>query len=187
MPSELDLQQLIVNIDKQLSEVTDRAAIIEQQAVADREVMLRFILVEIKPLSLAIAIDDLSEVGPLPLVTFLPNLPAWIQGIINIRSEIVSVIDFCTFINVAERGVCRGSRLAVLRHKKRKIGIRIDNIIGTVSKGMSERKPLDASGNGSVNTSLFTGGLVVEKEFYFILNVPKFLTAKRLLDYNGKG
>jgi chemotaxis signal transduction protein len=187
MSSMLDLQNLILNIDDQLAEVTDRAAIVEQQAAADREEMRRYILVEIGSLHLAIAIDDLSEVGPLPTVTLLPNLPSWIQGIVNIRSEIVSVIDFCGFLDVAGRGLCDGNRLAVLRNKKRKIGIRVDRIIGNVNKAASDTKPLDMFGKNPVDTSLFTSGLLVEKNIYYILNVSRFFKAPKLIDYNSKG
>jgi chemotaxis signal transduction protein len=187
MSSKLDLPNLILNIDEQLAEVTDKAAIVEQQAAADREEMRRYILVAIGTLHLAIAIDDLSEVGPLPMITLLPNLPSWIQGIVNIRSEIVSVIDFGGFLNVPGRGMCEGNRLAVLRHEKRKIGIRVDRILGNVSKVASETKPLDMFDKNPVDTSLFTSGLLVEKNIYYILNVPRFLTAPRLIDYNRKG
>ena len=187
MSSVLDLQNLILNIDEQLTEVTDRAAIFERQAAAAREEMRRYILVGIGSLQLAIAIDNLSEVGPLPIITLLPNLPFWIQGIVNIRSEIVSVIDFAGFLNVAGRGLCDGNRLVVLRHKKKKIGIRVDRIIGTVNKAVSEIKPVDLLDKNPVDTSLFTSGLFVGKNFYYTLNVPRFLTAPRLIDYNGKG
>lgn len=187
MSRMFDLQNLIVNIDEQLAEVTDKAAIVARQAAADREEMHRYILVGIGALHLAIAIDDLSEVGPLPTISFLPNLPVWIQGIVNIRSEIVSVIDFCSFLKMANRKVCDGKRLAVLRHKKRKIGIRIDRIVGTVNKVASETKPLGSIDNHPVDTSLFSCGLFVEKEFYYLLNVPLFLSVKRLVEYNSRG
>jgi chemotaxis signal transduction protein len=183
----LDLENLISNIDKQLAEVTDRAALVERQVAAEREELNRYILVGIGALRLAVAIDDLSEVGPLPTITLLPNLPSWIQGIVNVRSEIVSIIDFGGFLNVAGRGPCDGNRLVVLRHKKRKIGIRVDRIIGTVSKAESETKLLDPVDKNSVDSSLFNSGLFVEKNFYYILNVPRFLSAPRLINYNSKG
>ncbi len=180
------LPNLIANIDEQLAEVTDRAAEIARQAAADREEARRYILVGIGTLNMAIAIDDLSEVGPLPAVTVLPNLPDWIQGIVNIRSEIVSVIDFGDFIRFSD-SECTGKRLAVLRHKKRKIGIRLDRIVGTVNRVMSETKSLDMIDRHAVDTSLFTAGLPVEKIFYYILNVPMLLTSQRLVDYNNRG
>ena len=187
MSSMLDLENLILNIDEQLADVTDTAAKVEQQIAADREQVDRYLLVGIAALHLAIAIDDLSEVGPLPTITALPNLPPWIQGIVNIRGEIVSVIDLGGFLNIAGRGVCDGNRFVARRHKKRKIGIRVDRIIGTVSKSLSETQPLDPVDKKSLDASLFSSGLFVEKNFYYMLNVPRFLSASRLVDYNGKG
>ncbi len=187
MSRMLDLDNLILNIDEQLAEVRDKAVIVEQQAGAEREEINRYILVGIGALQLAIAIDDLSEVGPLPTITQLPNLPLWIQGIVNIRSEIVSVIDLAGFLNVSSSGPSDGNRLVVLSHKKRKIGIRVDRIIGTVSKTVSETKILDPVDKNSVDASLFTSGLFLEKNFYYILNVLKLLSAPRLIHYNSKG
>lgn len=179
------LPNLIANIDEQLAEVTDRAAETARQAAAAREEVRRYILVGIGTLQLAIAIDDLSEVGPLPTVTALPNLPDWIQGIVNIRSEIVSVIDFGNFIRLSG-SECTGKRLAVLRYKKRKIGIRLDRIIGTVNRVESETRSLAAIDRHAVDTSLFTAGFLVEGGFYYILNVPMLLTLQRLVDYNNR-
>ncbi len=187
MLSVLDLQNHIQNIDEQLAEVTDRAARVARQAAADREELVRYILVGIGAVHLAIAIEDLSEVGPLPAITFLPNLPPWIQGVVNIRSEIVSVIDFGGFLNVPGRGQCEGNRLAVLRHKNVKIGIRVDRVIGTVHKAPSETKSLDSLDKNLPDISLFSSGVYVEKNFFYVLNVPKFLTAPRLINYNSQG
>ena len=186
MSRMIDLENLILNIDEQLAEVTGKAAIVAQQAAAEREEMHRYILVEIGTLHLAIAIDDLSEVGPLPTLTLLPNLPSWIQGIVNIRSEIVSIIDFCGFLNVPGRVRCDGNRLAVLGNQKQKIGLRVDRIIGNVSKAASDTKSIEMLDENPVDTSLFSSGLLVEKSLYYILNVPRFLRAPRLLNYNGK-
>ncbi len=180
------LQNLIENIDDELAEVTDRAAAVARQAAADREEELRYILVGIGTLHLAIAINDLSEVGPVPTLTVLPNLPAWIQGIVNIRSEIVSVIDFGGFIKFSDRG-CKGNRFVVLQHKKRKIGIRVDRIVGTVNRVVSETKSLDVVDQHAVDTSLFAAGLLVDEIFYYILKVPMLLNLQRLVDYNNRG
>jgi purine-binding chemotaxis protein CheW len=135
---------------------------------------------------MAIAIEDLAEVGPLPAVTFLPNLPAWIQGIVNIRSEVISVIDLPVFLGLAQkRG--SGGRFVVLRHRKLKVGVRLDSIAGTVGRFASDIKPIDAFDGSRLDTSLFHSGLLVEKQFYLILNVRKLLTAPRLVDYNRAG
>ena len=187
MSSSPDLHDLIQNIDEQLAQASDSSEAISSLLETKQEEMVRYILVGIGALHLAISIDNLAEVGPLPPLTFLPNLPSWIQGIVNIRSEVVSVVDFGGFLHLEKGTTCNGSRLAVLRYKKRKVGLRLDRIIGTVHRGISEQTPLDNVEDGAVDTSLFGSGLRIGKNFFYILNVQRFLTAPRLIDYNRVG
>ncbi len=187
MSSLPDLTKLISDIDAKLSEVQDESAESALISSADTEESTKYLLVGIDALRLAIAIDHLSEVGPLPTITFLPNLPQWIQGIVNIRSEIISVIDFAGFLNLADRDVCSGNRLAVLRYKKRKIGLRLDGIFSTVNRIASDQKPFDVEGQKGLDTPLFPASLEVDNAQYYILNVRRFLTSPRLIDYNTRG
>lgn len=187
MQSFPDLYTLVEKIDAELLEVMRSSSPLDQKATPEQEKLTKYVLVSTGTLRLAIAIDDLSEVGPLPVITFLPNLPLWIQGIINIRSEIISVIDFNGFLKLAGHGVCDGNRLVVLHYRKQKIGIRLDHIVGTVSRGPSDSKSLLSFDNNSMDTSFFTAGLLVENIPYYILNVRRLLTSPSLIDYNMAG
>ncbi len=184
MLSSPDLYTLIQDIDNQLAQTSDGSVTSSSLAATKQEEMSRYILVGIGALHLAISIENLSEVGPIPPVTFLPNLPSWIQGIVNVRSEVVSVLDFGGFLHLENKTACDGNRLVVLRYKKRKVGLRVDRIIGTINRGVSDQTPLGTVEKGNVNTSLFDSGLLVDTNFHYILNARKFLTAPRLIDYN---
>lgn len=184
MASFPDLYRLIERIDSDLEEALQLAPPVEQRLVAEEEIPRKYILVATGSLNLAIAIDDLAEVGPLPAITFLPNLPSWIQGIINVRGEIVSVIDLPGFLGLAGATRSEGSRLVVVRHEKIKVGIRLDRIGGTVSRTVAETKALQGYPGDAVDASLFVAGIPLENTLYSILNVRSFLTAPRLLDYN---
>ena len=187
MSSLPDLNTLIHDIDTQLAEVVRSSASDIQRVVPEQEKLTKYILVAIGSLHLAIEIDDLSEVGPLPAITFLPNLPLWIQGIVNVRSEIISVVDFAGFLKLRDQDVCVGNRFVVLQHKKQKIGIRLDRIIVTVSRTATDSKPIDFIDKNAMDTALFTAGMPVDNTLYYILNVRKFLTAPRLIDFKRAG
>ncbi len=186
MSSYPDLYTLIHTINTELAEAMRSPGSAQQKFVPVQEKLTKFVLVATGTLHLAIAIDDLSEVGPLPAITTLPNLPPWIQGVVNVRSEIVSVIDLAGFLKSGRRGVCGGKRFVVLRHRKQKIGIRLDRIVGTVSRAVTETKPLDYIDNNQMEKSLFATGLLVENTLYYILNVRRFLTAPSLIDFRSR-
>ncbi len=52
---------------------------------------------------MALPVDSVQEIGEMPTVTPLPNLPPWIKGIIQNRGEILSVVDFMTLFGIEEK------------------------------------------------------------------------------------
>lgn len=176
-----DLNSLIHGIDSQLESV---ARFIDPASLgATPEPTAKYILVEIGSRSLAIMIDSLAEVGSVPEITFLPNLPEWIKGIMNIRSEIVSMVDFAGFLNEEQVRTRREKKLLVLRNGKMKVGVGVDSIVGTVTKSTSDVHSSKESIEGSIGKALFLENLLVDGETYSILNVQKFLTHPRLVNF----
>ena len=176
-----DLNSLIHGIDSQLEGVTDTTD--PASFGVKPEVMVKYILVTIGSRSLAITIDSLAEVGPIPKITALPNLPEWIKGIMNIRSEIVSMVDFVGFLNEEQADTRRDKKLLVLRDKKMKVGVEADSIVGTVTRGRSDIQSVKESTESLIGKILFRENLLVDGERYSILNVQKFLTHPRLVNF----
>jgi len=186
MSSSPDLYTLIEKIDSELLEVVHASGAANIDETVTQEKLTKYVLVAVGALHLAVAIEDLSEVGPLPTITFLPNLPLWIQGIVNIRGEIISVIDLAGFLRLSDQAAgCVGNRFVVVQYGKQKIGIRLDRIVGTVSRTDADTKPLHSSNNNSMDTSFFPAGLLVDNTLYHIVNVRRFLTAPRLIDFRN--
>lgn len=176
-----DLNSLILSIDNQLESVADFND--SASFGAAPEPMVKYILVEVGAHSLAIAIDNLAEVGPLPKITFLPNLPEWIKGIMNIRSEIISMVDLPGFLDEEQVRTGRDKKSVVLRSGKMKVGVGVDSIVGTVTRSTNDIQLSKKSGEHSVGTSLFLENLLVDGETYSILNVQKFLSHPRLVNF----
>jgi len=179
-----DLASVISEVDEKLSNVRKEIEPNDHFGIPESEELKKYLLAGIGPLSVAVAIDNLAEVGPLPPVTFLPNLPSWIQGIVNLRSEIISVIDLVGFLQLPGENICDGNLFTVLRYRKRKVGLRIDRIAGTIKKGDSEKISLVDGKQDNVKKVFFTSGFEFEGKLYYHLNVAKFLTSPRLLDFN---
>ncbi|MFT5697787.1 MAG: chemotaxis signal transduction protein [Desulforhopalus sp.] len=178
------LKDLIHGIDSQIEAVED---FVESSSFGSApEPMAKYILVTIGSRSLAIAIDSLAEVGAVPKITFLPNLPDWILGIMNIRSEIVSMVDFTSFLKEEQLRVRGEKKLVVLRNGKMKVGIGVDSIVATVTKKMSEIQASSGSTESPLGKDLFLESFLVDGFSYSILDVQKFLTHPRLVDYSSE-
>jgi len=180
-----DLKDLIHGIDSQIETIED--SVKSNSFGSAPEAMAKYILVKIGSRSLAIAIDSLAEVGGVPKITFLPNLPDWILGIMNIRSEIISMVDFAGFLKEEQVRVRGEKKLVVLRNEKMKVGIGVDVIVATVTKNLSEIQICSGSTESLLAKDLFLEEFMVDGVSYSILDVQKFLTHPRLVEFSGEG
>ena len=80
----------------------------------------------------AIDLFDVKEVVEYTTITKLPNVPAYVKGIIDLRGEITMIVDLKHRLNITEEGgqSIESSRIIVLDDKvaKSKIGILVDDV-----------------------------------------------------------
>ena len=70
------------------------------------------------------------EVYPLENLTPLPCTPAFVLGIVNLRGEILSVIDIKKFFELPEKGLTDLNKVIVLQSGNMLFGILADAVIG---------------------------------------------------------
>ena len=78
----------------------------------------------------AIASEHVREVYPLEELTPLPCTPAFVLGIVNLRGEILSVIDIKKFFDLPEKGLTDLNKVIVLESEDMMFGIVADAIGG---------------------------------------------------------
>jgi len=80
----------------------------------------------------AIDLFDVKEVVEYTTITKLPNVPAYIKGIIDLRGEITTIIDLKHRLNITDGSqvAAESSRIIVLDNKitGTKIGILVDDV-----------------------------------------------------------
>ena len=70
------------------------------------------------------------EVYPLENLTPLPCTPAFVLGIVNLRGEILSVIDLKKFFELPEKGLTDLNKVIVLQSANMLFGILADAVLG---------------------------------------------------------
>jgi purine-binding chemotaxis protein CheW len=78
----------------------------------------------------AVASEYVREVYPLEDITPLPCTPAFVLGIVNLRGEILSVIDIKKFFDLPEKGLTNLNKVIVLESADMVFGIVADAISG---------------------------------------------------------
>jgi purine-binding chemotaxis protein CheW len=117
------------------------------------------------------------EVYPLKNYTILPGVPAFVLGIINVRGQIVSVIDLKKFFNLPEKGLGQLNKVIIIRNERMEFGILADVIHGThsVSPKTIQTSLPNISGIGSEYLRGVTG------EHLIILDAKKILEDEKMI------
>ncbi len=101
---------------------------------ANIESRRQFVCFTLDGTKLAVKITSSPEVGYLPAITPLPNLPGWLKGVGNIRGEIVSIVDLKGFLKFPGKSEPHEKkRLIVVQNGDMKTGLIVDKILGILS------------------------------------------------------
>ncbi len=108
------------------------------QILADSIEVVEFLLAHER---YAVEACHVREVYPLENLTPLPCTPAFVLGIVNLRGEIVSVIDVRKFFDLPQTGLPDLNKVIVLESANMAFGILADAILGVRRIPLAEIQP----------------------------------------------
>jgi purine-binding chemotaxis protein CheW len=117
------------------------------------------------------------EVYPLKDFTPLPGVPSFIPGIVNVRGQILPVVDLKKFFNLPEKGLGDLNKVIILRDERMEFGILADAVSGTKVIYMEEVLPVPPTVTG-IGEEYLKG---VTKECLIVLNAEKLLSDKNIV------
>ena len=120
----------------------------------------------------------IREVYPLTDLTPLPGTPDFILGVINLRGQILAIIDIRKFLNLPEKGITHLNRVIVVQNETLELGILADEIIGIRDLPARELHPLAA--HGEYLKAVTGEGLI-------LLDMERLLSDPRLIVHDEAG
>lgn len=88
-----------------------------------------------------IPISALHEIVRVPEITAVPDAPAYMEGVINLRGKIVSVLDLRKRFGKSAGVLHRRSRILVVEHKGRLAGMIVDEASEVLKIPASDIEP----------------------------------------------
>jgi purine-binding chemotaxis protein CheW len=126
-----------------------------------------------------VPITSLHEIVRVPEITAVPDAPNYLEGVINLRGKIVSVVDLRKRFGKPSSGIDRRSRILVVEHRGRLAGMIVDSASEVLKIPESEIEPAPAmmqEGGLDCVTGLgkYQGRLII------LLDVSKVLGAREI-------
>lgn len=89
----------------------------------------------------AVETHFVREVLPLGDLTPLPCTPPFLLGVVNVRGQILPVIDFRKFFGLPEQGLADLHHLAVVHGRDFELGLLVDLVVGTKTMDVAALQP----------------------------------------------
>ena len=149
----------------------------EDDELLDEESSKKFLRVLVFSLgkeNYCVDVCQAKEVMKLPETTRVPNVPAFVIGVANLRGEIISILDMHYFFGLEPVGRSQEVRVIVTDLTGEAIGLRVDRVQDTVEIDEDEIQVPLATLKG--NLAAYTKGQVAHgEEILIILDLEKVL------------
>ena len=117
------------------------------------------------------------EVFPLKDFTPLAGVASYILGVVNIRGQILPVVDLKKFFNLPEKGIGELNKVIIIHNDQMEFGILTDIVQGTQTIDIEEIKNIPSTISG-IGEAYLKG---VTKENLIVLNAGKLLSDKSII------
>jgi purine-binding chemotaxis protein CheW len=117
----------------------------------------------------------IQEINKLTQMTKVPQAPEYVIGILNLRGQIVTIIDLGKKIGLGETEINQDSRNIIVNDSSGHVGLLVRQISDVVSADMERRESAPANMHG-IQGEFFTGVYKTEHTLIGILDVDKVLS-----------
>jgi purine-binding chemotaxis protein CheW len=149
----------------------------EKKDFAQRE--LHIVGFQIGRETYGVPISSLHEIVRVPEITAVPDAPDYMEGVINLRGKIVSVIDLRKRFHQKQPSSSRRNRILVVAYKGRLCGLIVDSASEVIKIPTADVEPStavfqDGGSNAITGLGKFKGRLIV------LLDVARLLDSDQV-------
>jgi len=120
----------------------------------------------------ALPIHQIQEIVKMTAITRVPNTRPYVEGIINLRGNIIPVINMNRRLNLPVSGYDDATRIIVVELKGQKVGIIVDNVTEVGRFTENEVEPPSVVGD---DVDYLNGVVKKENNLWLLLNLEKVL------------
>jgi purine-binding chemotaxis protein CheW len=117
-------------------------------------------------------------------ITRMPRAPEFVEGIINLRGQIIAVVDLAKRLQIPAAERSSESRIVVVEAQDVKVGlIVVSPEVININKDDVESSPTLAAGD--VESSFIKGIVKIDERLLILLDVEKVLSEEERADIGG--
>ncbi len=141
--------------------------------VAEETSQLQLVTFEIDQEEFAVNILAVQEINRMMQITPVPEAPAWVEGVVNLRGRIITVIDMRRRFGLEEIPRSNDQRIVVVEIEGRTIGFVVDRVNEVLRIDTSIIEPTPDVVNSKVQNEYIEGVGMLEERLLILLNIER--------------
>jgi len=121
-------------------------------------------------LLLGIPIQDVEEISRYCAVTPVPGAPESVCGVMSLRGEVVTVLDFRVVLGLGKTECTRRTRNVIVHTAGERIGLLVDRVADVVRASVADLLPPPANLSGADST-MFQAVYRMENELLVLVDI----------------
>ncbi len=119
---------------------------------------------------MGIEISAIREINRVGKITPVPDAPAKVRGVINLRGEVVTVLDLRAILGMDATEVTTSSRLMIVPSENEHIALLVDRVEDVITVSSTDEEDLPANA-GDLDGRYFRSVYKLEHELLILLDV----------------
>lgn len=151
----------------------------------DEEKIISYLSFEIGDELFAVHVNHVQSIMEMTEITKIPDAPEYMLGVINLRGEVVPVIDSRIKLRMKAREADKNTSILVLEVKLNEIEMRIGALVDSVQEvfEIEDKNIKNPPQLGNYYRSQFIYGMVEKNnKFVMLLDVDKIFSTKDLIE-----
>lgn len=127
-----------------------------------------------------INIMQVQEIIRLPAIVWVPKAPLFVEGVINLREQVIPVIDLAKRLDVSSKGRTDDTRVVIANIQGNLVGLVVDSVSEVMRIGAEDIEPLPEIMRSS-NERCLKGIAKLDDRLIILLNLENALSDDDIL------
>lgn len=127
-----------------------------------------------------VRIDQVKEIIAMKPITRMPKAPAFIEGVINLRGEIMAVVDLAKQLDLSGSEHDEETRIIVVDVGDNTVGMIVDAVPEVLKISVKNVDPTPGLIESKINTTYIEGIGKLEDRLFVLLNLSKVLSPEEM-------
>ena len=148
---------------------------IEDQAAGDRDEILQLVTFRLGEEEFGVDIHALQEIIRMMTVTRVPKAPPFVEGVINLRGQVIPIVDLRARIGMPVEPHNKATRIIVVQLEKKTVGFVVDAVgeVKRIPSRVVEPPPPIVAG---IESEYISGVGKLDEQLLILLDLDRLLS-----------